>query len=68
MPVILLLLLLLVVVVVEFFIFAVADDLLLESEREQVFSDLQDSSQYSRRSQQCCSLDDLDSSSDIQFF
>ena len=38
----------------------------LESERQQISSDLQDSSQYSGRPQQCCSLDDLHLSSDFQ--
>ena len=40
----------------EFFTSALADGLSLESEWQQVFSSLQDSSQYSGRSQQCRSL------------
>ena len=37
--------------------FSLADDLSLESEWQQVSSSLQDSSQFSGWSQQCCSLD-----------
>ena len=44
----------------------VADGLSLESEGQKVSSDLQDPSQYSGRSQQYCSLDDLGSSSDFK--
>ena len=51
----------------EFSTSASADGLLLESERQQVSSGIQDSSQYSSQSQQCCSLDSLASFSDIQF-
>ena len=42
--------------------------LLLKSEWQQVTTGLQDSSQYSSRFQQCCSLNDLDSFSDLQRF
>ena len=49
----------------DFFIPTLADGLPLEFEREQVSSCLYDSSQHSDRSQQCCSLDALDSSSDF---
>ena len=45
-----------------------ANDLSLESERLQVSSGLLDTSQYSSWSQQCCSLNDLDWSSDFQLF
>ena len=51
----------------EFFTSAFADGLSLESEW-QVSSSIQDSSQYSGRSQQCCSLDGLHSSSYLQVF
>ena len=44
-----------------------ADSLSLESELQQVFSSLLDSFHSSGRSQQCCSLDSLDSSSDFPF-
>ena len=49
-----------------FFPTALTNGLSLESEWQQVSSSLQDSSQYSDRSQQCCSLDN--SSSDFQLF
>ena len=45
---------------------ALADGLSLVFEWQQVSSSLQDSSQYSGRSQQCCSLDGLHSSSNLQ--
>ena len=47
----------------ESFTMALADSFPLESEWQQVSAGLQDSSQYSRRSQQCRSLDGLYSSS-----
>ena len=47
----------------EFFTSALADGLSLEFEWQQVSSSLHDSTQYSGRSQQCCSLDGLHSSS-----
>ena len=50
----------------EFFSLALADDFSLEFKWQQVSSSLQDSSQYSGRSQQCCSLDGLHSSSYFQ--
>ena len=50
----------------EFFTSALADGLSLEFERQQVTSNLQDSSQYSGRYQQCCSSDGLHSSSNFQ--
>ena len=50
----------------DFFISAFADGLSLEFEWQQVSSSIQDSSQYSDRSQQCCSLDGLHSSSNFQ--
>ena len=49
-----------------FFTLAVADGFPLESEWQQVSSSLEDFSQYSGRSQQCCSLDGLHSSSYFQ--
>ena len=52
----------------EIFKSALADGLLLESEWQQVTSGLQDSGQYSVRSQQCCGLNSLDSFSDFQLF
>ena len=45
-----------------------AKDFSLESEGLQVSSGLQDSSQYSGWSQQCCSLNGLNSSTDHQLF
>ena len=51
----------------EFFTLALADSFLLESEWQQV-SSLQDSSQYSGQSQQCCNVDSLHSSSCFQVF
>ena len=50
----------------EFFTSVLADGLSLEFEWQQVSSSLQDSSQYSGRSQQCCSLDGLHSSAKFQ--
>ena len=50
----------------EFFTSALADGLSLEFEWQQVSSSLQDFSQYSGLSQQCCSLDGLQPSSDFQ--
>ena len=47
----------------EFFTSALADDLSLEFEWQQISSSLQDSSQYSGRSQYCSSLDGFHSSS-----
>ena len=44
----------------------VFDGLLMEFEWQQVSSSLQDSSQYSVRSKQCCSLNGLHSSSNFQ--
>ena len=49
-----------------FFTPALADGFPLECEWQQVFSSLQDSPQYSGRSQQCCSLEGLHSSSYFQ--
>ena len=49
----------------EFFT-TLADSFSLESEWQQVSSSFQDSSQYSDRSQQCCSLDGIISSSYLQ--
>ena len=46
----------------EFFTPELADGLSLESEWQQVSSGLQGVAQYSSKSQQCCSLDGLDSS------
>ena len=56
---------LLLFTLLEFFTSALAD-LSMEFELLQVSSSLQDSSQYSGRSQQCCSLDGLHSSSNFQ--
>ena len=47
------------IVIIVFFISANADGLSLEFEWQQVSSSLQDSSQYSGRSQYCCILDGL---------
>ena len=55
-------------VLCEFFTSVLADGLSLEFEWQQVSSGLQDSSQYSGWSQQCCSLVKLDSSLDFQYF
>ena len=52
----------------EFFPPALDDGLSLEFEWQQVSSSLQDSSQYSDRCKQYCSLNGLDSSSDFQLF
>ena len=61
-----LLLLLLLLLLLEFFTPALADDLSQEIEWQQVSSSLQDSSQYSGRSQQCCHLDSLYPSANFQ--
>ena len=45
---------------------ALADRFSLESEWQQVSSSLQDSSYYSGLSQQCCHLDGLHSSANVQ--
>ena len=50
----------------EFFTSVLADSLSLEFEWLHVSSSLQDSSQYSGRSQQCCNLDGLYPSSCLQ--
>ena len=50
-----------------FFTPVLAGGFLLESEWQQVSSCLQDFSQYSSRSQQCCCLDGLNFSTDFQF-
>ena len=50
----------------EFFMSALADDLSLEFEWQQVSSSLQNSSQYSGRCRQCCGLDGIHSSSYFQ--
>ena len=52
-----------IIIIIPFRVFTtvLADGLSLEFERQQVFSRLQNSSQYSGRSQQCRSLDDLHS-------
>ena len=52
----------------ELFVPTLADGLSVNSKWQQVSSGVQDSSEYSDRSQQCCNLDDLDSSSDFQFY
>ena len=52
----------------EFFTSALADGFSLEFEFQQVFSSLQDSSQYSGRSQWYCGLDGLHSSTIFQIF
>ena len=51
---------------IEFFTSSLADGLFLDFEWQLVSSRLQDSSQYSSRSQQCCNLDGLHSSSQFQ--
>ena len=51
----------------EFYIPLLAGGLSLESEWQQVSSDLQDSSGWSSQFQECRTLDNLDSSSDFQF-
>ena len=50
----------------EFFTSALADGLSVELEWQQVSSSLQDSSQYSGRSQKCSSLDGIHSSANFQ--
>ena len=45
-----------------------ADDFSRAFEWQKISSDLQDSSQYSDRPQQCCSLDGFASSSNFQLF
>ena len=52
----------------EFFTSALADGLSVELEWQQISSRLLDSSQYSGRSQKCCSLDGLHSSFNFQIF
>ena len=49
-----------------FFTSVLADGFSLEFEWQQVSSSLQDSSQYSGRSQQCCRLDGLLSSANFE--
>ena len=55
-----------IIIPVEFFTSVLADGFSLESEWQQVSSGLQDSSQYSACSQQCCHLDSLYPSSNFQ--
>ena len=50
----------------ELFTSAIADGFSLKSEWQQVSSSLQDSSSYSGSSQQCCRLDGLHSSANLQ--
>ena len=50
----------------EFFTTVLADGFSLEFEWQQIFSSLQDSSQYSGRSRQCCHLDSLYPSAKFQ--
>ena len=64
----LLLLLLLLFTPLEFFTSALADGLSLEFERQQVSSCLQDTSQYSGRSQKYCHLEGLHSAANFQVF
>ena len=52
----------------EFFTSDLADGFSLEFEWQQVSSSYQDFSHYSGRSQWCCSLDGLHSSSNLQVF
>ena len=52
-----------IIIPLEFFESTFPDDISLESEWQQIFPSLQDSSRYSGRSQQCCSLDCLHLSS-----
>ena len=52
----------------EYFTSQLADGLSLESKWQEVSPCLLDSSQYSKQSEQCCSLVGLDSSSDFQHF
>ena len=54
-------------ILLEFFTPAFVGGLSQESEWQQVSSGVQDSPEYSHRSQQCCSLNSLDSSTDFQF-
>ena len=62
----LLLLLLLIFTPLEFFTSVLADGFSLEFEWQQVSSSLQDTSQYFGRPQQCCRLDSLYPSSNLQ--
>ena len=55
-----------ITIIYSYFTPVLADCLSRESERKQVFSNLQDSSQYSGPSQECFSLDGLHSSSYFQ--
>ena len=57
-----------IIIIGEVFTPACADGLLLESEWYQVSSSLQESSQYSGPSKQCCGLDGLDLSNIFQIF
>ena len=50
----------------EFFTSVLADGFSLEFEWQQVSSSLQDTSQYSGRPQQCCRLDSLHPSANLQ--
>ena len=54
------------IIIIVFFTSALADGLPLEFEWQQVSSNLQVSSQYSGRSQYCCSLDGLHSSTNFK--
>ena len=55
-----------IIIPLEFFISVLADGFSLEFGWQRVSSSLQDSSQYSGRSQQCCHLDSLYPSANFQ--
>ena len=55
-----------IIIPLDYFTSALADGFSLEFESQQVSSSFQDSSQYSVRSQKCCSWDGLLSSSNFQ--
>ena len=67
-PFIIIIIIIIIIIVhsLELFTSAIADGPSLKSEWQQVSSCLQDSSYYSGSSQQCCHLDGLHSSSNLQ--
>ena len=65
-PFVSIIIIIIIIIYSEFFTFALVDGLSLEFEWKQVSSSLQDSSQYSGRSQQCSSLDGLHSAANFQ--
>ena len=66
--IIIIIIIIIILLISEFFTRALADDFSLGFKWQQVSLSIQDSSEYSRQFQQCCSLDGLHSSAYLQVF